>query len=150
MKRYIREDQDGWIIHSFYDDIETVLEGDICIDTADCSLWGSNVPPLSLHDGRFKFKLINNAIVYQLKPFSTDQKMASIRIERDRRLQITDYIITRHVEQTRLVALGRMAETTITEAKYIYLLLYRQQLRDLPATIDPDNTVYPTQPVIGG
>ena len=94
------------------------------------------------------YKVVDGKLVYDPVPLTTIEKLMPIRVERDRRLQVTDYIVSRHVEQARLVALGRLSQTTITDAKYVLVLLYRQQLRDLPATVDVDNPTYPTQPEV--
>ncbi len=59
---------------------------------------------------------------------TADEKMAEIRIERDRLLAETDWT--------------GMSDVTMSND----MATYRQKLRDLPASVDVDNPVYPTKP----
>ena len=56
------------------------------------------------------------------------EKMAEIRGKRNRLLEETDYFA--------------LSDVTMSDA----MTTYRQDLRDLPASVDVDNPVYPTKP----
>ena len=56
------------------------------------------------------------------------EKMAEIRGKRNRLLEETDYFA--------------LSDVTMSSA----MTTYRQDLRDLPASVDVDNPVYPTKP----
>jgi hypothetical protein len=82
-----------------------------------------------------------------LQPAPTREKLLEpIRQYRDILLSNADEIISRHRSQKELKDLGHIAETTITNAKYVEWLLYKQTLRDLPNNIDLNNPIYPTKP----
>jgi len=65
---------------------------------------------------------------WTLRDKTTDEKMEAIRDERNGLLGDTDYFALSDVTMS--------AEMTT----------YRQELRDLPASVDVDNPVYPTKP----
>ncbi|WP_274426733.1 phage tail assembly chaperone [Chelativorans sp. YIM 93263] len=71
-----------------------------------------------------------------------EQALSSLRVERDRRLRETDEPIIRHRDQKEMGV-----ATTITDAQYQELMVYRQALRDLPeATEDPASPAWPEEP----
>ena len=59
---------------------------------------------------------------------TTDEKMVTIRAERDTLLRDTDWT--------------GLSDVTMSAG----MITYRQALRDLPASVDVDNPVYPTKP----
>lgn len=72
----------------------------------------------------------------------------SVRAERDKRIESTQWIIQRHLDE---LASGR--DTTLTPEKYQEWLQYRQELRDLPAQdgfpwggVDDEQTPWPVEP----
>jgi hypothetical protein len=68
-------------------------------------------------------------------PPDTNQLLSSIRTKRDSLLSSTDKYL--------------MVDYPISPAKKTEWKLYRQQLRDLPSNIDPNNIVWPTPPSNG-
>ena len=70
-----------------------------------------------------------------------ERKLAKIRIERNQKLDEVDKIIQRDDDQKELGD-----PRTIDDAKRAEWLRYKQDLRDFPATCDPDNPVWPTEP----
>jgi len=77
---------------------------------------------------------------------SDEVKMAAIRQERNRLLAECDFIISRHIEQLKLVGLDIMVNTVLTEQQYQVWLEYRQNLRDFPDSVNVSNPIYPTEP----
>ena len=65
---------------------------------------------------------------WTLRDKTTDEKMAEIRGKRNGLLEETDYFA--------------LSDVTMSDA----MTTYRQDLRDLPASVDVDNPVYPTKP----
>ena len=65
---------------------------------------------------------------WTLRDKTTDEKMAIIRDTRDGLLGDTDYF--------------GLSDVTMSDE----MTTYRQDLRDLPASVDVDNPVYPTKP----
>lgn len=84
---------------------------------------------------------------YQTFYNSDEQRAIRVRQERDKRLDETQWLVSRHQEQ-----LSNNIATTLTEGQYEELLQYRQALRDLP-TLDGfpwqggDNDEIPWPPV---
>lgn len=75
------------------------------------------------------------------------EKALQIRIERDCRINETQWLIERHHDETERVMLKSAERTTLTEAQYQELLEYRQLLREVPqqATF-PESVVFPEEP----
>ena len=67
-----------------------------------------------------------------LAAYQLSQKWKTIRLQRDRYLNETDWIVTKAKE----------TNTNITAA----WKTYRQALRDVPSQSDPDNITWPTKP----
>lgn len=67
---------------------------------------------------------------YQAFYNSDEQRAIRVRQERDKRLDETQWLVSRHQEQ-----LSNNIATTLTDEQYEELLQYRQALRDLP-TLD--------------
>lgn len=77
------------------------------------------------HDG----KVINGEWVrFTVRDKTADEKMAEIRTKRNDLLAETDWMA--------------LSDVTMTSE----MATYRQELRDLPETVDVDNPVYPNKP----
>lgn len=75
-------------------------------------------------------------------PPGEDELYSSLRFDRDRRLADSQWMVDRHAEQ---LALG--IETSLSAESYAALLVWRQALRDLPATtVDPAAPEWPEMP----
>ena len=74
------------------------------------------------------------------------EKLELIRLQRNRLLTESDFVIQRHIEQKELISLSVIELTTITEEKYGEWLQYRQLLRDMTLNVDLDNPLYPAKP----
>jgi hypothetical protein len=73
-------------------------------------------------------------------------KWQEFRHQRDFLLVKSDFVVARHKEQKEL-----QVETMLTEGEYMAWLSYRQNLRNLPESVeDIDNVVWPTAPGILG
>lgn len=71
-----------------------------------------------------------------------EKRKRECRAKRDKLLTDTDYVIQRHLEQT-----DSEGSKTLTDQQYQSWLVYRQALRDLPATIITDaDPEYPVKP----
>lgn len=76
-------------------------------------------------------------------------KLAWIRTERTARISETEWIRARHEDELELVVTaGLLAQTTLTSEQYTAWLVYWQALRDFPATCDPLNLVWPSEPEV--
>lgn len=77
------------------------------------------------------------------EPIVTDeQKWATLRARRDRRLSELSWLVERHREQ-----LDLRVDTALTEPQYQSLLKYRKALRDLPQSAKtPDAVAWPEPP----
>lgn len=64
---------------------------------------------------------------YQAYYNSTEQRAVRVRTERDKRLNDTQWLVSRHQEEV-----SNGLETTLSEEQFNELLEYRQALRDLP------------------
>lgn len=86
---------------------------------------------------------------YQAFYNSDEQRAIRVRQERDKRLDDTQWLISRHQEQ-----ISNGIKTTLTEEQFNELLEYRQALRDLPTLDgfpwqggDNDEIPWPTMPI---
>jgi hypothetical protein len=92
-------------------------------------------------------ELLNTVIAAHDYPAAvTAEKLAAIRRERESRYENADDIIKRHRDQCDLVSRGLRESTDITDARFEQWLVYEQELRDFPATCDPDAPVWPEKP----
>ena len=85
---------------------------------------------------------------YQAYYNSNEQRAIRVRQERDKRLDNTQWLVSRHQEE-----ISNNLETTLSEEQYNELLVYRQALRDLPTLDgfpwqggDNDEIPWPTVP----
>ena len=101
-----------------------------------------------LHDGNCEYTVeVDATWDTENRPEPSDEiKMAAIRQERNRLLAECDFIISRHIEQLKLVGLDIMVNTVLTEQQYQVWLEYRQNLRDFPDSVNVSNPIYPTEP----
>lgn len=65
--------------------------------------------------------------------FNRDKALTPIRKNRDKLLTACDYT--------------QLSDVELTDAKKLEWKTYRQELRDFPETCDPQNPVWPTEPV---
>lgn len=86
---------------------------------------------------------------YQAFYNSDEQRAVRVRQERDKRLDDTQWLVSRHQEQ-----LSNDIPTTLTDEEYEQLLQYRQALRDLTLQEgfpwqggDNDEIPWPTMPI---
>lgn len=75
-------------------------------------------------------------------------KLSWVRTERTALITATEWIRTRHEDELKLVASGVLSATTLTAQQYFDWLTYWQALRDFPATCDPLNLVWPSEPEV--
>jgi hypothetical protein len=74
---------------------------------------------------------------------SIELKIDLLRAKRDQILTSLDFAITRKIGEEDGIALSIGKQTkTLTDAEYSHHLLVMEQLRDLPTTIDIENTTY--------
>ena len=71
-------------------------------------------------------------------------KFRELRLKRNNLLSQNDWVFVRHKTQ---LDLG--ITPNLDPSKYNKYLIYMQALRDLPATVDINNTVFPVNPLSG-
>ena len=69
-----------------------------------------------------------------------------VRGQRDALMADTDYVITRHTEQSALVMAGKLAVAKLTKDQILEVQVYRQALRDITTQEDPYKIVWPAKP----
>ncbi|MDK2955426.1 MAG: Phage tail assembly chaperone protein [Desulfovibrionales bacterium] len=69
------------------------------------------------------------------------------RARRDALIAAADWLVMRHMQETALVTAGSLTAATLTDAEYLELLAYIQELRRIPQGYDyPAAVVWPTPP----
>jgi hypothetical protein len=119
-KHYITKDKDGIIINAFSDSFEKPQQDDICIEEN-----GGRHYNLDLKDsnGDYKYKYENDEVIEIVGDRrDINKELLKIRLKRNSLLKDTDWVI-----------LPDVPISTISKTAFE---TYRQELRDLPASIN--------------
>ena len=84
--------------------------------------------------------LVNNEIVFDVASYRA-YKMSKIRVERDAKIAESEWLLLRHEQEKELLQLGTIQTSSLTEQQRNTVLIYLQNLRDLPNTIEAENYV---------
>jgi len=79
----------------------------------------------------------NNTYFPSLNVPESIKLLADLRVERDAKLKLCDWLVIRHASQD---------SKSLSDAEYAELKAYMQALRDLPANADLNNITWPAKP----
>jgi hypothetical protein len=135
----------GVIVGAYADDIEYpggIPSPNVKVSDSDWAKW---------RDDQQNYIIVNGVLTYSPKTYTDaeklEQALAEIRAKRDDLLNDVIWEVDRHKQQLELVSAGKLTSTTLTSEQYLNLLVYIQELRELPNEVtDPGSVTYPAKP----
>ena len=110
------------IINPLCKDVKNILVGDTPVELG----WVC-ADDLSFHDLNVSYR-----------SFISDEELSAyIRVTRNKLLLNCDWLVSRHTSQI---------NKTLSDAEFLELQTYMQELRDFPASVDLNNITWPTKP----